>query len=72
MKPEDCRLCEFAYARHENDCPLYTPTRVIEDARVVLDDLFRDAYDVARKMPDCERLLRSLLKASEWMRENPR
>jgi len=72
MSRESCLHCAFTYGRHDNECPLYKPTRALEDARVVLDDLFRDAYEFARKHPDCEQLLRSLLKVSEWMRENPR
>lgn len=50
---------ELARKKHE---------RQMEDATDVLVDLFHSAQRIAAVQPNCETLLRSLLRASEYLR----
>ena len=54
---------------HETDAMRKEHARQLEDANDVIVDLFHAAKSKAAVWPECETLLRSLLRASEYLRD---
>lgn len=73
-----CKSCgepldEFGYCinrrHHEAQAVVEQHARELEDAADVIVDLYHSAKRIADVQPNCEGLLRSLLRASEYLRD---
>lgn len=56
------------YEHHEREAMLEKHRLALEDAADVIVDLFHSGQRIAAVQPNCEGLLRSLLRASEYLR----
>ena len=54
---------------HEQQAIDEEHARRMQDANDVIVELFHAAQRMAAVLPNCEGLLRSLLRASEWLRQ---